>query len=63
MFQSTLDSFLDEWNVHEPGMWENDCGPAEWYAVSGPNGIVAYFQKESDALRFRLDTINRLLNP
>lgn len=34
-----------------------------WWAVANTNGIVAYFFRESDACRFRLDYINRLLNP
>ena len=35
----------------------------EWYAVCNDNGIIAYFGKEVDAYRFRLDYINRILNP
>lgn len=33
-----------------------------WYAVSNTHGIIAYFGTESDALRFRLNEINRELN-
>lgn len=58
----SLDELLDDWNVHAPGMWENEEGPKDWYAVSNTDGIVAYFGKESDALRFRLAEINRALN-
>ena len=58
----TLDDLLEAWNVHAPGMWENESGPKDWFAVSNDSGIVAYFGKESDALRFRLDEINRELN-
>lgn len=59
----TLDEALDCWTVHDPGMWDNDLGPRDWYAVSHENlGIVAYFFREEDAFRFRLAEINRLLN-
>lgn len=35
-----------------------------WFSVAtSDDGIIAYFYKESDALRFRLDLINRWLNP
>ena len=46
-------------------MWENEQTPTlgEWYAVCNDNGIIAYFGKEVDAYRFRLDYINRILNP
>ena len=37
--------------------------PKGWYAVITDDGIVAYFATENDALRFRLDLINRHLNP
>ncbi len=58
----TLDDALETWSVHAPGMWENEEGPKGWYAVSGNNGIVAYFGSERDALRYRLAEINRWLN-
>lgn len=59
----TLDELLEDWSVHAPGMWENDVGPKDWYAVSDANnGIVAYFLFQADALRFRLAEINRILN-
>lgn len=60
--KKSLDELLDDWSVMAPGMWENDQGPKDWFAVCGTNGIVAYFGKESDALRFRLAEINRELN-
>lgn len=61
----SLDDLLDEISVHPPGLWENDQGPKDWYAVSTDEagGIVAYFQYEVDACRWRLDYINRKLNP
>lgn len=58
-----LDDWLDAVSVHPPGMWENDQGPPGWFAVSDDGGIVAYFGNETDACRFRLDLINRRLNP
>ena len=55
---------LDTVSVAAPRMWENDEGPKGWYAViTDDDGIVAYFATENDALRFRLDLINRHLNP
>ena len=58
-----LDELLDEVSVAAPDMWENNEGPKGWYAVITDDGIVAYFATENDALRFRLDLINRHLNP
>lgn len=61
---SNLMELLDEWAVMFPGMWENENTPTlgEWYAVSNNDGIIAYFGNESDAFRFRLSEINRILN-
>lgn len=65
-FQPTcanLEGLLENWSVDAPGMWENDIGPTEWYAVSNDvDGIVAYFLHEADARRVRLSEINRILN-
>ena len=59
----TLDDLLQVWTVDAPGMWENDSGPKEWYAVSNDDeGIVAYFEHEKDAFGFRLYKINQALN-
>ncbi len=59
-----IDELLAYVTVDSPGMWENDFGPADWFAVStGDLGIIAYFAIEADACRFRLDYINRILNP
>jgi hypothetical protein len=42
----------------------NTYWPVGWFAVSiDTRGVVAYFEREEDAYRFRLDTINRLCNP
>lgn len=58
----TLDDLTQEISVDAPGQWENDEGPKDWYAVSGPFGIFAYFGDENEAFRHRLDIINRILN-
>lgn len=58
-----LEELLEEWAVMPPGTWENDDGPKDWYAVANDDGIVAYFGDETTALRFRLNEINRVLNP
>ncbi|KPN62991.1 hypothetical protein SAMN04488527_15719 [Aliiroseovarius crassostreae] len=61
--QLDLDAALERWQVHEPGMWENDTGPEGWHAVSNDDGIVAYFGDPADAYRHRITMINRDLNP
>lgn len=58
-----LDQLLEDISVLAPGQWDNDEGPVGWYAVCNERGIIAYFGKELDALRFRLSYINGLLNP
>jgi hypothetical protein len=58
-----LSYLLDAVSVCEPGTWENDDGPAEWWAVSTNKGIVAYFGNASHAFAFRLWLINATLNP
>lgn len=59
----TLDDLLENWTVDAPGLWENDSGPKDWYAVSNDDeGIVAYFEHEKDAFGFRLYKINQILN-
>jgi hypothetical protein len=59
----SIDELLGKWSVLDPGMWENDQGPEGWFAVCNDDGIVAYFGNETDALRWRLDMINREMNP
>ena len=57
----TLDSLLDEVSVMD--YWENQTNVLiGWYAVCTDLGIIAYFSSEREALRFRLDYINRILN-
>lgn len=60
-----LEFYLDSISVHAPGMWENDQGPKGWYAVSDDDdgGIIAYFQNETDAYRYRMRRISDKLNP
>lgn len=59
-----LDNLLESVFVLDPGVWANDIGPKDWYAVgTDDDGVIAYFFRESDAYRFRLDYINRKLNP
>lgn len=62
MFKDLFD-WLEEVSVLSPGVWENNEGPKDWWAVANDDGIIAYFGNETDALRFRLDYINRQLNP
>ena len=57
-----LDELLDEVSVCAPGMWENEEGPKDWYAVCDEDGIRAYFGEEADAFGFRLYLINLRLN-
>ena len=58
-----LGGLLDEWQVQEYGMWDNEEGPKGWFSVSNNEGIVAYFSDMGDAFRYRLDKVNRILNP
>jgi hypothetical protein len=59
----TLAQLLDAVAVYYPGEWQNEVGPKGWYAVSVlDRGILAYFQEESDAFRWRLAEINRIMN-
>ena len=59
---TNLKEALEIWAVLEPGAWENDLGPVDFYAVSNDEGIIAYFDQRKDAYRFRFAEINRLLN-
>lgn len=61
----SLDDLLEQISVMAPGCWENEQSLTlgNWWAVCNEEGIVAYFGKETDALRFRLSYINGLLNP
>ena len=60
----TLSQLLDEVHVDDPDFWENTPSVSGWYAVSTEEqGAIAFFKDEVDAYRFRLDFINRQLNP
>ena len=59
-----LAALLESYSVMPSEHWENDDGPDGWYAVcNDDDGIIAYFLTEASALRFRLNEINRILNP
>ena len=61
--EMTLDDALIAWNVLSPGMadGENTEWPVDWYAVAGPEGIVAYFISKAAACRFRFVEIDRAM--
>ena len=66
--ERNLDDWLDE--IHVVDRDTLDPKDIRWwdpqfqYGVSHPeDGIVALFVKESDAFRWRLDYINRQMNP
>ena len=57
----SLDELLEEISVLDE--WENQTkGLDGWFAVCTDLGIIAYFGERTEAYRFRLDYINRLLN-
>lgn len=67
--EHTLDSLLEKFQVDivDDHINETNGGGLTavlgWYYVStDDDGIIAYFMNESDALRFRISEINRILN-
>jgi hypothetical protein len=66
-----LDEWLEAVSVHQVDSYLNETNKnglnalIDWYGVSTDDdgGIIAYFRDEKDAFRFRLDYINRKLNP
>ncbi len=65
MARMTIDEALDRVSVDDPDLigpetWQ---GPKDWFGVSTDDGIVAYFGTEAEAYRYRLNLINRMLNP
>lgn len=59
----TLDDALDEFDVLEPGLLDSEiCEFQDWFAVTNSDGIIAVFAYQDDALRFRLNEVNRMLN-
>lgn len=60
---ANLQELLDDVRVEYPEDLSN-AHPDGMYAVStDKEGVIAYFGNETDAFRFRLDKINRILNP
>jgi hypothetical protein len=58
-----LDQLLEFVFVMDPGEFDPEV-LGELYAVgTDDDGLIAYFLRKNDAYRFRLDYINRLLNP
>lgn len=64
-----LDYWLDNITVTEVDDYHNEVndyklsGVLGWFYVADDTGVIAYFGKENDAFHFRLDLINRKLNP
>ena len=65
LYNKTLDQLLDEITVIplEGCIELSNSYEHCWCAVVDDNGIVAWFKDSTDAYRYRLDLINRLLNP
>ena len=59
----TLTDYLEEIAVEHPVINAEMHHVSNWHPVSDEFGIIAYFASESDAYRFRLDLINRKINP
>ena len=65
----TLRDWLEEVTVDSVDNYHNETNGGGlsailgWWYVCDETGVNSYFSKESDALRFRLDYINRKLNP
>lgn len=62
----TLDELLEDVQIQEideeVAEMNNTIGIIGWFGVVNDEGIIAYFGRENDALRFRLDYINQILN-
>ena len=57
----TLDELFEEISVLDE--WENQTtGLDGWFAVATDLGIIAYFGNDTEAYKFRLDYINRIVN-
>lgn len=67
--EKKLDYWLDNVTVSEVDDYHNEVNDFglnalhDWFMVCDETGVNAYFSTESAALRFRLDYINRKLNP
>jgi len=40
---------FEEIQVDPPGMWDNEQGPKDWYAISDTEGVFAYSGDEKTA--------------
>ena len=40
---------FEEIQVDPPGMWDNEQGPKDWYAISDTEGVFAYCGDEKTA--------------
>lgn len=63
MNKKSIDELLDDISVMPPEHLDQPQSTKDWHAVTTTDGIIAYFMRESDAFRFRLDYINGILNP
>jgi hypothetical protein len=61
----SLDRELEKISVFEPYEHGQDTPQSidDWWAVADDDGIIAYFNSESEAFRYRLNLVNRKLNP
>lgn len=62
-----LESLLEQVTVQKVGPQAQDpdfgVSLGSWLSVCTDKEVIAYFADETDALRFRLDYINGILNP
>ena len=63
----TLDEVLEEIQVQEVDEYINlsngkGASLTGWFTVVDTQGIIAYFSTETEALNYRLNLINRILN-
>ncbi len=59
---SSYGEMIDDFNIGSK-MYKLNSILEDWYALVTEEGIIAYFNTEKDALRARLDYINKKLNP
>ncbi len=65
----SLSELLDEVTAGEVDEYMNEANDGKltgilgWWHVTDNNSSLAYLPTERDALRYRLDVINRRLNP
>lgn len=58
----TIDYWLDEIGVSPAEFMDPMEYPKVWFVVTDLFGVVAAFATEEEAMRYRLDLINRILN-